>query len=749
MKKITATISVSLLMATGILFSNCHRDGESAKDAPMLKGWTVDKIPEADEDYFHDMDGKVALTPEEIKGRNTWLIYSGGNEAFWDYIANKSFGSVDLLKIASSFPGTPYSRDNRFNYFGLTNEPGFQKATKPDQYGLWLDERVAPPDPFENEQKYPGVDGGSFYGKASGILGLRIFPNPNFDEEAKKNWDPQKYYTDKNYYLNPKLVRPYRIGMSCGFCHASPHPVFPPADVENPSFANLSSNIGAQYFWAGRVFGYDFKPDNFLWQLFNSAPPGTVETSQIATDNINNPRTMNAIYNVGARLAAANNNPKEKITGGALDLKDIQSEMNVPHILKDGADGVGVLGALTRVYFNIGSYHQEWVRHFNPIMGGKPQTPMTVKVARANSVYFQATEKLVVNLAKFFLKAATPHLLKDAAGGPAYLSKDSSLVNKGKLVFADNCAGCHSSKQPPASIQPRTPEYQNWMRTEVMKPDFLTDNYLSDERRHPITEIGTNAAASLATNALAGHVWDNFSSETYKTSPAVGKIKVKNPVTGELYDYEMPGGGRGYYRTPSLISMWATAPFLHNNAVGKFTNDPSVAGRMAAFDDGIHKMLWPESRANTDCGNYWKLPFCPPIYRTTEESYLYIHRNFLPPILTGLIEDGKDEVVIGPIPKGTPVNLLANLNLEIKLGLSQAKKHKDLLALLLHIKRSLWTIKTQHLNSEQATELLKGLVPDLLAVSKCPDFEVDKGHTFGSQLSDADKNALIQFLKTF
>ena len=52
----------------------------------------------------------------------------------------------------------------------------------------------------------------------------------------------------------------------------------------------------------------------------------------------------------------------------------------------------------------------------------------------------------------------------------------------------------------------------------------------------------------------------------------------------------------GYYRTPSLVSMWATAPYLHNNALGTFVKDPSVAGRMIAFNDAVEKLLWPEKR---------------------------------------------------------------------------------------------------------------------------------------------------------
>ena len=52
-------------------------------------------------------------------------------------------------------------------------------------------------------------------------------------------------------------------------------------------------------------------------------------------------------------------------------------------------------------------------------------------------------------------------------------------------------------------------------------------------------------------------------------------------------------------------------------------------------------------------------------------------------------------------------------------------------------------------SSEQATDELIKAVPELLAANKCPDFIEDKGHYFGSDLSDNDKRALIEYLKTF
>ena len=40
-------------------------------------------------------------------------------------------------------------------------------------------------------------------------------------------------------------------------------------------------------------------------------------------------------------------------------------------MLKDGSDSVGALGALNRVYLNIGLFSEEWLLHFRPLIGGK------------------------------------------------------------------------------------------------------------------------------------------------------------------------------------------------------------------------------------------------------------------------------------------------------------------------------------------------------------------------------------------
>jgi hypothetical protein len=270
-----------------------------------------------------------------------------------------------------------------------------------------------------------------------------------------------------------------------------------------------------------------------------------------------------------------------------------------------------------------------------------------------------------------------------------------------------------------------------------------------------VTLLQTNACSPLATNAIAGNIWDNFSSHTYQHLPSVGTITVHNPIDGTPWQYTLPGGGRGFTRPPSLISVWSTAPLLLNNAMGKFSWEPSVAARMASFNDAIEQLLWPEKRAK-DAILGDKVPGY--ILRTTATSYIKVASGYLPAGLEKLLgwsdtlhrffpwlfREGM--VVIGPIPQHTPVNLLANLDLE-------ADKLK-LVNLLLNMIADLK--KVAGAGDAEAARVLKNLVPDLLTLSKCPDFVVNRGHYFGTALlteepalSDDDKWALIEYLKTF
>lgn len=90
-----------------------------------------------------------------------------------------------------------------------------------------------------------------------------------------------------------------------------------------------------------------------------------------------------------------------------------------------------------------------------------------------------------------------------------------------------------------------------------------------------MAEIGTNSCRARTTNWTEGHIWEQFSSDQYKSRST---------------------GGPGFYRDVPLRGLWATAPFLHNNRIGLFNGDPSVAGRIAAYEDAMDQLLNPSKR---------------------------------------------------------------------------------------------------------------------------------------------------------
>ncbi len=573
----------ALAAALCILVAACDK---AVEDEAAVAGLSEQNLPQADEDYFKDMDNGVALTPDEVQGRNMWLVWTGGNDRFWDGMGKPTLGGFDLLKIVAPPPGKDMDRQQRWYSLGLVNEPCFDPAL-PDgdaaRFGLRLDMRRAdcPPDPFANAQKYPGVkigargmtfkDGssfpvGSYFGEPTGIMGLRLFTNPDFDDAAKAKWDAKRYYSDPAYYSDPNLIKPYRVGMSCGFCHVGPSPINPPADPSNPQFANLNSTVGAQYMWVDRLFLVEPNKANFMYQLVQTYRPGAMDTSLVSTDNINNPRTMNAVYSLKARMEMAKRIGHEELNGGERKNRQFNEfiesgwlteffkapdEVWTPRVLKDGSDSVGALGALNRVYINIGLYSEEWLRHFNAVVGGQPITPIEIATAQENSAYWRATELGTAKTALFFLKAAQPDHLADAPGGEAYLTADDATLAKGREVFANTCARCHSSKSPappedlglvdcngPNYMQcfkkwwawTQTDDYKTQMRAIVDAPDFLTDNYMSTDARIPVTLLRTNVCSPLATNALEDNIWNDFSSTSYKTLPSVGSVTLAGPV---------------------------------------------------------------------------------------------------------------------------------------------------------------------------------------------------------------------------
>ena len=211
-------------------------------------------------------------------------------------------------------------------------------------------------------------------------------------------------------------MRPYRVGMSCAFCHVGPNPVKPPADPENPKWENLSSNVGAQYFWVDRIFNW--KTDAV--ELHVPAVPHLAarrarhlarlhrQHQQPAHDERDLQlwaRAWSSRKRWGKETLAGgepnNNQFNDYVKDRAADRSSSRSRTRCGRraCSRTASDSVGALGALNRVYLNIGLFSEEWLLHFNALVGGKPITPIEIAVARKNSTYWQATEAQTPDMA--------------------------------------------------------------------------------------------------------------------------------------------------------------------------------------------------------------------------------------------------------------------------------------------------------------------------------------------------------------
>ena len=944
---------------------------------------------------YRDGNGVTQAGRDAIRGQNTWMMWGEGNEAFWGWLQEEGYGLVDFLKLLDS-----RQRDSRFKNGGMINQPGM-KASNRKILGLYLDEadgdaikliqpdsdidadtgklaqRPGPPPnveqcakchadprlsrPFEpgDDSQYAeiiqqlpqdGVDP-AIYGYPSGVVGLRLFPNPDYfgtgdgPKRARVYWKQQvidqgdAYYADPEtrdpkipvIQQDPQLVRPFRVSMSCAFCHLGPHPLNPPADLEHPRWDNLSSTIGNQYWSPQPLFANLTTKNSILFQFLKSQQPGTVDTSLVSTDHINNANTITAIFDVDARLVRASaNQPEDQSKANllspiaqlpyplAVEHDQNATPRHTPRVLLDGADSIGAFGALSRVYLNIGTFPEEWQRCHNPIIGFRPQRPFPLATLQRNSVYWQTAEQYrIPYLAAFFTYASqksqqsivAPMKLANAPGGQQALEPERPLALKGREVFLSNCAICHSSKQPagfalafarewraapvPKASDParftlpatfadweefrHSTAYDEYVRRlrELAASggeEFFQNNFLSTDVRIPITLVGTNSGRAMGTNGMRGQVWDNFTSDTYKQLPAVGAVRFYNPFSpkqpddwGNNDEYYPPAGGPGYYRPASLISLWATAPYLHNNSLGLYPQDPngvpdpSVAGRLRAFDDGVEKLFWIEKRRfNTDHGDgdlrrahpeltvndhgvadpgfIYRIPVASSIdfpakfIRQLFEGalgttmtrvatvYLWValaagalllvfigqprHAAFflllvclitsitivltrfdrlwwwlwLIPALALAIAlylwlanpsralsravfllfalgfavtgfklhafvDGRlGPIHIGPIPQGTPINLLMNLNPEAPMP--------NLIRAVAGLTRGIVLSQRENSPVQALRVFQREAGQPLLEASKCPDFVLDRGHWFAQGLTEDEKKELKAFVRT-
>ncbi len=654
------------------------------------------------------------------------------------------------------------------------------------------------------------------FGTSTGALGLRKFPNPKFDQQRwlalnggnAGTWEGFNGRLSDNpassdYNLSRlgdgSIEPPFLVGMACGACHIAFDPLNPPADPRHPEWANLKGVVGNQYARVSELMVSGMPLNSIEWQVFAHARPGATDTSAVPNDQVNNPGTQNVLLNLTQRplfdelvdrwrktdsCEAGESEKSCWCEPGKPGKCWRRSEQMQPvhHILKGGGDSVGADIAIQRVYINIGSCSEAcWVNHLtdlrqlDPQQRGYGQTAMDIGQCRRDCPEFRAIEDRVGSVLDFLILSpktratdlleARRNVKKKADPSTEYEYDDlvedlnaefgENAVSRGKLVYAQNCARCHSSQKG----EPEALDFHAASSTGGVRSDWLGDDVPT-----PATEVGTFRCRALHSNHMQGHIWDEFSSTTYKQRPP-------GPGISEPAD-----GGRGYYRDISLVSTWAHAPFLHNNALGPelcgkpenqandfyrltavdadgellpvseqppcWQYDPSVDGRFRLYTASMTDLLNPADRT-------------PKITRLNSDIVLDIGPK---------IWDGEKETkVFGlqvVVPEGTRAGLLGNFQykdfvvdlvlaktrpkeLRARLGRNLDKKETDrVVADLESIIREALADPAQMLGSIKKRPYLLELY------SSCTADIENTGHDFGGELSASDKQALIAFLAT-
>lgn len=762
-------------------------------------------------------------TPQQKAGRDTWIFWTGGNEKFLRN-GTKLGGSftvpisIDFFRMLDT-----RNRGKRFQMLGLINEPNCEEAKEPEkETGLWLDKWNGDPEkdypPTEIYGLPTGIVGLRKF-KNPSFWGTTAEAQAN-----KQKWNVTEYFKAPGKFEPPYLIG-FSCAI-CHIAFDPTNPPQDPANPRWENLAaNIGNQYfreGDLFFARGRIIFGDRNPDpkfpndpyktggldssSFLYHYAVTQPLGTSETSRISYDFINNPTIINTVSNLPHRPLFV-----EKTLDG--------KQRVVNHVLADGADSVGLQIALLRVWINIGCEGIYWSSEslFNPLTGQRQQ-PLNIDELLMNDKVSAARKKELK--AKYgddvgkdwrdawqrnpdlvsYLSSYGGYSLSNAVenlGAQAALEKDPGVkkrldaelawvtkwlpdekqVERGKRVFAKNCVECHSSKLPSYPLDDNAAQHRKYLEDSVFKKDFLAGNTLSNDKRYSVARLKTNMGRALGTNAIDDDVWARFSSVTYKSLPPVGtfefdyaidkgrlvpKAKGTAPGSDIHVRFTPPGGGRGYYRSPTLVNLWATAPYLHNNSVGdywvvqrddkgkisskkKWANDGnppvdeidvSLEGRLKMFDDGVEKLLWPEKRHNY-------------MIRTLTDSQLVDLAPIVKKMLPGIVHDWIFELVQSEISKGIK-NLIENKKLSPETGEALQKKLTGFAKELEQLRQELSPQDLEKLRERLGTLVKTSLIAQVekmlpAPIVKAAVAELDSIHQqIGQEINDLLKFSFLQ-----
>ncbi|PTQ83323.1 hypothetical protein C8R21_1019 [Nitrosospira multiformis] len=844
MKKTHVLARIILLLVGAILPGHAMpNDGRLRLTSAQPSGASAMKVwPRADTSGFYA--AASGLTASERAGREIWYKATAGNSRFYTYVFPQRLNvQVDWYRVLNA-----HEHEDRFAAWGLINDPdccvpgtaGCPARTREETYGFeWCpgDEELlkhvghagyrdpacdhadtlpirTDPHHGSKDQRQSACD--LAFGTSTGAIGFRKFPNPRFDRSrwialngSLAGWDgyrvplpkqPGMGSSEFSRLADGSIEPPFLIGITCASCHVAFDPLKPPKNPADPKWENIRGTIGNQYLRISEILTSGMAGATLEARLFGQARPGTSDTSGIATDQVHNPGSTNAITHTQVRPTFDNEqvmrwrkvasckvaDPRcwcEPGRNGKCWLRE-KSVATVHHLLKGGEDSTGTLEAIQRVYINIGSCSEQcWMNHLTDLRQLDPhqrnfgQTPFDIGQCRRDCASFRAIEDRLENIHDFLLSregeatdlvGARELALRDSSPNAVYTMADleadlnkkfgENAVRRGREVFADKCARCHSSIPELVGGAFHSRDFRAVDATG-MRADWLG----SDESVF-VSEAGTHRCRSLHSNHMMGHIWEEYGSETLRA-------RSPDPNIREPHD-----GGRGYYRNISLLSVWAHAPFLHNNSVGPelcgkpanrmnnfyrspyvdadgqaipvdkaqgcWSYDPSVEGRFKLYVASMRDLLNPGRRTPKipRIDNDIQVTLGARVWDGKREGELLGFNLVLPAgFSVGRVTSFQHKAFVNDMLLARRKPAMAEEKLVRQFGRGEGRK-------IVGDLRSAAGVLAKE--PGHMAEVLRNFPRLMTSYGFCTAEIENEGHPFGEDLSDGDKDALIAFLAT-
>lgn len=639
------------------------------------------------------------LSKDEQNGREIWYKATGGNQFFYTYSIQNRIGTfLDWFNVLDT-----RQRKSRFDDWGMINDPeccvpgsnGCPAKSYDETFGFdWCPgDEVLLKSVGKNDYRDPSCDlvdetmpdkredpCGLEFGTSAGALGFRKFPNPKFDPATWERYTENgfEWYGTKALGADKKtremaqakrlerlqdmsIEPPFRVGIACASCHVAFDPVNPPADPNHPKWQNIKGLVGNQYVRISEIIGSGMPKSSVEWQLFTHTRPGTVDTSALPTDNINNPGSVNPVFNVNARPQF-----KDKLVKRWRDIDSCDGKKDedcfclknstkrcyyqnpkgeketVFHILKGGEDDIGPIGAVQRVYVNIGTCAEKcWLNNlsnfkvFGHDQRNYNQTPLNIRQCMEDCKPFRSITDRIDYLYKFFITSREINY-SQAVGMEddsdqyrdfivkKYIPKKSQdyiaktypgehPLDIGAKIYSNRCANCHSSQNnisEKTDFKKLSTDASDLSFVDALSQSMIDDyntkaqkkphrvDWLGNDKYTGVDQVGTYRCRALHRNHADTDVW-----APYASNDLHNRREVKVPGERNIVK------GTGHYRNPSLLSIWMHAPFMHNNAIG-----PEICGKPKDELRDLYVSTYQNSKSSkiqsnpegdeTDCWKY-------------------------------------------------------------------------------------------------------------------------------------------------